>query len=205
MTVSFHLGMDDSTFGVCRLQVDEDVCEIDFSDTTDAIGDLVRAAAHIAMGEGFANVFFEREPGMWIWELMFGLDSRTPGLEVSVFDDQTTDVDGRPALIFRARCDKDEFGRAILAEVDRLTNELEPKAYEALFQQVIPRRSMAALRAALDAVDPERTPLDLEGSIVIRFLPDPDAEPIDVDAALEWRRHWFRKWGGGIDMNWTQA
>ena len=202
MPVTFHLDMDDSTFGVCRLQVDDKVCEIDFSDTTDAIGDLVRAAVQIAMGEGFGDVFFEREPGLWIWELFTSpLHFQASMLEVSVFDGENADASGRPTLIFRAECERDEFCLALLAEVDRLTGVLAPSAYEALFQQVVPRRAIEALRAALSTSNPDKTPPDLEGATIFVFAPDPDAEPFDQAAATERSRQWFRAQGRGIGLN----
>lgn len=195
--------MDDTTFGACRLEIDGAVCEIDFSDTTDAVGDLVRAATHIAIGEVLASVEFDREPGVWIWELVrFGpLFSASDLLEVSVFDGLTSDAGGKPSLIFRAQCETDAFGRALLAEVDRLTTALDPKTYEAAFQQVVPRRAIEALRAALATTDPARTPVDLESAVTIVLLPDPDASPVDTDVEMERHRQWFRTLGRGIGVD----
>jgi hypothetical protein len=201
MSVTFALSMDDGAFGACRLEIDGSVCDIDFSDTTDAIGDLVRAAIQIALGEAFVSLEFEREPGACMWDLAgFGPWLFLPDLlEVSVFDQPSRAARSKPKLIFREKCEKDDFCRALLAEVDRLTGAFDPKAYEEAFGQVVPRRAIEALRAALDASDPDPTPPDLERSAIISFTVA-DTEPFDLEAAMERHRRWFRTLGRGIGL-----
>jgi hypothetical protein len=139
MNPSFSITMDETTFGRCRLIVDGSEHEIDFSDTTDAVGDLLRAMTTVVSGGACASCRFDREPGAWIWRF----DRRKVGeVQISVRDAASDQ------LRFQAAVGMDAIGRALLGEVDRLS--LNTEDYEGVFAQPFPKRAVAALRGALE-------------------------------------------------------
>ncbi|MCE3290077.1 MAG: hypothetical protein K0R83_2089 [Caulobacter sp.] len=58
--------------------------------------------------------------------------------------------------MFQAKAARDDIGRALLSEIDRLKQELGVDGYMDAFDQPFPARAAEALRAALAVEQPER-------------------------------------------------
>ena len=130
------------------------------SDTTDPLGDLVRAALMIRTGAPKATLSFDDEPMETRWILETGWWSGVDWIDAfrvrlltfaSLYDPQP---DEQGILVFTAQCDATEFVRAVLVEAERL---LEPDNKSWMTESGLAfdgsktRVAVKALQAALQA------------------------------------------------------
>jgi hypothetical protein len=122
--------------------------------TTDALGELVRAAVQMATGGSQAICRFDCEPAEWRMVLDREWRSSTNDFvwNLRVFDlgDFYSDLpldDHRKR--FEAKCDGEEFAAAIARTASAVLSALGPDGYEEWWCQPFPLRASAALDAAL--------------------------------------------------------
>lgn len=125
------------------------------SDTTDALGDLVRAALHIRVGGFEAQARFDREPG----ELRLILHHRWEGtpqrrifrLRVLEFPDISADTpEASGQERFCVECDPDTFARAVEAAAAAVLKDVGSKGHTNWWGVPFPARAYKALVAALE-------------------------------------------------------
>ena len=124
------------------------------SDTTDPLGDLVRAALMISTGASRATLSFDAEPvetrwiieTAWVEDEQWGSGFRVRLLEFEDIYREQPDAAGD--LVFSSRSDADAFCRAVLVEAERL---MEPENASWLTGDTAPHITVAvrALKAAL--------------------------------------------------------
>jgi hypothetical protein len=122
--------------------------------TTDALGELLRAAVQIATGGFQAVCRFDCEPAEW--RLLLDREWRSAtndfvwNLRVFDLDDFYSDApleDRREA--FEGKCDGEEFATAIARMASAVLSAMGPEGYEEWWCQPFPFRASAALGAAL--------------------------------------------------------
>jgi hypothetical protein len=138
--------------------------------TTDAIGDLIRAALQIATGGGSATVSFDREPAEWRIRLQRSWEGvpRAEVFRVRIsesdchpmnlipanvldhfgieYDPETVGREAPLVQLFEAECDPDAFARAVLAAGATLRDS---NASAEWWHLPFPSRAYSALEAAL--------------------------------------------------------
>ncbi len=148
-------------WAACELSIgDVRHCMLSVSDTSDPVGDLVRAALLIATGASKATASFDAEPVETRWILETGWWSDLDWIDafrvrLLEFEDfYRCEPDEKGVSVFTARCDATEFVRAVLAEAERL---LEPDNKSWMteaglsFDGTKTRVAVKALQAALQA------------------------------------------------------
>ncbi len=157
MTASVRIAFVPYSVGwaVCELTVDGASHRMAaVSDTTDALGDLVRAALMIATGASRATASFDAEPveTRWVLETAWVEDERWENgfrIRLLEFEDiHCEQPETQGDLVFSTLTDADAFARAVLAEAERL---MQPKNTSWLTGDNAPLLTSAtrALRAAL--------------------------------------------------------
>lgn len=148
----------------------------EFGYCTDALGDLVRAALEIAAGAYRSVVSFDAEPTEW--RLVLQRDWTSPEastliIQVLTFPDLAAEAPlEKGELHFEARCDADEFARAVSDAAAAIWEAYGPEGYNKVWSGPVgfPRRALTALEAALsmpDAPPPDRAAGEAVGGFVI--------------------------------------
>lgn len=134
------------------------------SNTTDALGDLLRAALMIATGAWTARASFDREPCEWrlIIGSVFDPAQWRRGFWVRVFefpDIYKNLPDEQGDLAFEAQCDERSFTEAVLNAAKRFQEVYGPQEYD-WGNNPFPLRAQRALETALTVTDMPLPPPD---------------------------------------------
>jgi len=128
--------------------------------TTDAVGDLLRAALLIAAGAPNASVSFDREPAEWrlILRSLLDVASGRGPVELSVFefaDSCAALPDSEGHEVFKVSCSALDFAHAVLKTVDSVKGAASAMEFGGDFEV-----AYQALKAALNVyADRAGTPL----------------------------------------------
>lgn len=153
ITVEFDLGQHG--WGSCSLWIgDHSFVMASVSDTTDALGDLLRAALQIAVGGRRASCSFDREPHEWRlllqrnWDHAADRDVFTVNVREfeSIYAEQPDEA-GLEA--FTVQCDPEAFVMAIQNAAERVLTDHGHDGYAKLWSEKFPDRAFSALQAAL--------------------------------------------------------
>lgn len=145
----------------CTFTVGERVLTLDWiSDTTDALGDLLRAAVQIAAGGADAVARFDREPA----ELRVLFERRWEGVpqqqvfrvKVLEFPDIYADAPVEEGVLRDyVECDAMAFASAVRAAGAKFLQSVDASGCVDWWGLPFPHRAFAALEAALDASEAE--------------------------------------------------
>lgn len=121
--------------------------------TTDALGDLVRAALQIAVGGSEVTVCFDREPVEWRLTLLaHGQLLALRVLDFPDISDAAAEEQGRER--FKAECDREAFAQAVADAAARVLADVQPNGFARWSDQnPFPYRAFGALQAALVTSD----------------------------------------------------
>jgi hypothetical protein len=122
---------------------------------SEGIDDLVRAATAVVLGAWDQAFSMDEEPEpRWQWTLRRRLLHRPRRFELEVTIKRIDDVVAEAGdQAFRAVCDPDDFGRAVLVAMKRLIASEAPESLRERWSH-FPMRAIAALEAALAIPDP---------------------------------------------------
>lgn len=146
-----RMTIDDAGWGDLDVTQGATHCKIEgFSYTTDALGDLVRAALLLATGQHTATVHFDGEP--MEWRLIVGphwRDSRwqSSKLRILIFDNiykEAAEADGKSVL--EIECDSNAFVKAVAAMTERVLSDVGETDYEQHWGMAFPMAALRALR-----------------------------------------------------------
>jgi hypothetical protein len=145
----------------CTFTVGEQVLALDWiSDTTDALGDLVRAAVHIAAGGAEAVARFDREPAELrvLFQRRWEGVPQQPVLRVrllefpDIYADAPDDAGVQRDII---ECDPTAFAAAVRSAAAKFRERVDVSGCVDWWGVPFPVRAFAALEAALAAPEPE--------------------------------------------------
>ena len=116
------------------------------SDTTDALGDLLRAGLALGTGAARAEFSFDGEPNEWRWLIEIPLTLRILGF-ASIFDRKPPESG---VVLLEAECNPDDFARAALVVGQSVLSRYGVEGYSKQWGwHPFPLRALRALEAAL--------------------------------------------------------
>jgi hypothetical protein len=158
--VSADYSISPEGWGSLRLMVDGQAASIGlFGSNTDALGDLVRGALHLAAGGATVSIRLDGEPEKWALRLSRKPGSLPPAPRLRIqarYAEEGFDADKEGVPVLDLECDLNDFALAIATTAAHVAAVFGDEGYARVWggMEGFPRRALTALQAALAVVDP---------------------------------------------------
>lgn len=135
----------------CRIEIGDQTATVSASYLSDALGDLVFAAARLAEGSSGETVSFAEEPGEFRWRFSLRAPDRLL-VRIKFFRDTFSKLsDGKGKTVFEAECRLRTFCGAVLSASQNIMKTYGAEGYRAEWvNNDFPIRQQERLKAALD-------------------------------------------------------